>query len=424
MLHPAAVLNEPLTLPNGTRLPNRIAKAAMSECLGDVGLSPTARHTQLYRRWSGGGAGLLITGNIMIDRSAIGEVGNVVVDDRRDLAILAAWAAAARSDGAHVWAQINHPGKQIPLTLNSRPVAPSPIPITGPTALFRRPRELTHNEILEIIDKFGHSAEILIEAGFTGIEIHAAHGYLINQFLSPLSNTRTDHWGGSAEKRHRFLLEVVRAVRARIGPQIPLAVKLNSADFQRGGFGENESAQVVRALACEGIDLLEISGGTYELGTPTQSLKASTASREAYFLDFAERIRTLTSVPILLTGGFRTAAAMAEAISSGAIDVVGLARPLVLDPLLPSRLLNGYAGVSTIEPRRIGISFLDGATELTWHTTQLWRLAEGKTLDSNAHPARTLITYFSRLFPYLLHRLTTAATESNMWSRRTSNASR
>ncbi len=402
-------LAAPLMLPNGSFLPNRIAKAAMSECLGDMKLAPTRRHVDLYRRWSKSGAGLLITGNIMVDRSAIGEVGNVVVDDRRDLEILTEWATAARSQGAQVWAQINHPGRQIPLTLNAHPVAPSAIAVADTAGMFRKPRELRDDEIEQIITKFATSAAILIEAGFTGIEIHAAHGYLISQFLSPTSNVRTDKWGGNRENRRRFLLEIVRAVRAEIGTDATLAVKLNSADFQRGGYDEDEAAEVVRALSAEGIDALEISGGTYESTAfmgPGEPVKASTAAREAYFLDFAELIRAQTKLPLLLTGGFRSASGMAAAIDSGSVDVVGIARPLVIEPELPTRLLTGQATSYDARPRTIGIARLDGATELLWHSTQLWRLADGKDPAPGRHPLVTLTHYFSRQIPYTAYRLT------------------
>lgn len=403
-------LAAPLELPNGAVLPNRIVKAAMSECLGNHNLAPTRRHVELYRRWARSGAGLLITGNIMVDRSAIGEVGNVVVDDRRDIEILAEWAQAARSHGAQVWAQINHPGRQVPLTLNAHPVAPSAVAVADTAGMFRPPRELRDDEIEHIIATFATSAAILVEAGFTGIEIHAAHGYLISQFLSPTSNIRSDRWGGTRENRRRFLLEIVRAVRAEIGTEVTLAVKLNSADFQRGGYDEDEAADVVAALTAEGIDALEISGGTYESTAfmgPTEPVKASTRAREAYFLDFAERIRTQTTVPLLLTGGFRSASGMAAAIDSGAVDLVGIARPLVVEPDLPARLLAGHAtAAQERRPRTIGIRRLDGATELLWHTTQLWRLADGKEPAPRRHPLLTMLHYFSRQIPYTAHQLT------------------
>lgn len=407
---PTAVssLSRPLTLPNGTVLPNRIVKASMSECLGDFDFSPTSRHVRLYRRWADSGASVLITGNIMVDRTAIGEIGNVVVDDTRDLALLEEWSTAAKSGGAQIWAQINHPGRQIPATLNSSPVAPSAIRLTGSAGAYRTPRELSDSDITALIGKFATTAEILVDAGFDGIEIHAAHGYLIGQFLSPATNIRTDRWGGSPENRRRFLLEVVRAVRAAVGPKIPLAVKLNSADFQRGGFGEDDSAAVARALDAESIDLLEISGGTYEsvafMGDAPS--KASTLDREAYFLGFAEKIRASVSTPLLLTGGFRTAEGTDAAITSGAVDLVGIARPMALQLDFPRRLLAGTAPAAIARQRNTGIKRIDGLGNIVWHTTQLWRLGDGKNPAPERSPYLTMAHYLSRTVPYIVYRLT------------------
>ncbi|WP_278313285.1 NADH:flavin oxidoreductase/NADH oxidase family protein [Lolliginicoccus levis] len=407
MLNTVAPLAQPLTLQNGVVLKNRIVKSAMSECLGDFGLSPTQGHVRLYQRWANSGASVLITGNIMVDRTAIGEVGNVVVDDERDLALLSEWATAAKSSGSQVWAQINHPGRQIPANLNMRPVAPSAVRLTGSAGLYLTPRELTDSEIVGLVAKFAETARVLVSAGFDGIEIHAAHGYLISQFLSPATNRRTDRWGGDARNRRRFLLEVVRAARAAIGPSATLAVKLNSADFQSGGFDEDEAAEVARALDAESIDVLEISGGTYETVAfmGVAEAKSSTRKREAYFLDFAERIRSEVSTPLLLTGGFRTAEGMSAAIESNAVDLAGVARPLALVPDFPNRLLDGDAPRSIARQRNTGIKQIDGLGNIVWHTTQLWRLGEGKDPAPDRSPYITMAHYLSRTVPYILRRL-------------------
>lgn len=399
-------LAEPFVLPNGVTLPNRIAKAALSEGLGDRRNAPTDRLIRLYRRWSASGAGLLVTGNVMVDRTAIGEPGNVVVEDGRDLDRLREWSAAATAGGAQAWVQINHPGRQVPRTLSAQPVAPSAVAVGVPGGTFAVPRALEPHEITDIIRRFATTARIVLDAGFTGVQVHAAHGYLISQFLSPQANRRTDEWGGSPENRRRFLLEIVRAVRAEIGAGVPLSVKLNSADFQRGGITEDESAEVVLALAEEGIDLLEISGGTYEsaamMGMPAGPKKESTRAREAYFLDYAERVRAATTtaaggrraLPLMLTGGFRTAAGMTGALESGAVDVVGLGRPLALEPDLPARLLDGTTTASAaLRPRTVGLRAVDSASELFWHTVQLWRMGDGKDPAPHQHPLRTFTRY-------------------------------
>ncbi|WP_428263131.1 NADH:flavin oxidoreductase/NADH oxidase family protein [Haliangium sp.] len=374
-----AALAEPLRLSTARDLPNRIAKSAMSERMADRDGAPSADLIALYRRWARGGAGLLITGNVMIDHEAISEHGNVVVEDRRHLDALRAWAEAAQSGGGRIWAQINHPGRQVPRTVNRRPVAPSPIAVRGTGGMFARPRALTGDEVEAIIARFATTAAVLEEAGFDGVQIHAAHGYLISQFLSPLTNQREDDWGGTPAKRRRFLLEVVRAVRAAVSERFAVAVKLNSADFQRGGFDQAESMRVVEALEEAGIDLLEISGGTYEstaMFEETVPQHDSSRRREAYFIDYAEQVRARTRVPLMVTGGFRTAAGMVDALA-GATDVIGMARPLAIEPDLPARLLAGEADAARPISLSTGIKKVDGMLQPMWYQVQLDRMGRG-----------------------------------------------
>lgn len=374
-------LSESLPLPCGAVLKNRLAKDAMSEQLGDRELAPRPELATLYRRWANGGTGLLITGNVMVDPQALGEPGNVVLstDIFRDR--FAAWAEAGQTNGAHVWMQINHPGRQSPRTLSPHPVAPSAVPLEIP-GVFGEPRAATEPEIQGIISAFANTARLAKEAGFTGVQIHGAHGYLVSQFLSQHTNRRTDGWGGSPENRRRFLIEIVRAIRASVGASFPISVKLNSADFQKGGFTEEESLEVVRALDAEKIDLLEISGGTYERPAMQGTQKASTAAREAYFLDYARRARAVTRIPLMVTGGFRTKTAMEQALAEQACDVIGLARPLALEPNLSARLLDGRSAQSENIVRRGGKGLAGAYTEIFWHTLQLHRMGQGKNPDA------------------------------------------
>jgi 2,4-dienoyl-CoA reductase-like NADH-dependent reductase (Old Yellow Enzyme family) len=380
-----------LPLRSGAVLKNRIAKAAMSEQLGDLTGAPTADLERAYARWAAGGTGLLITGNVMIDRRSLGEPRNVVVEDERDLPALRRWAAAAKADGTTAIVQINHPGRQTPTGLSSRVVAPSAVPVAYRGA-FPKPRALEHDEILELVERFAETARVVCEAGFDGVQLHGAHGYLISQFLSPRVNQRDDAWGGDAERRRRFLLEVVRAVRAAIGPERILAVKLNSADFQRGGFSEEESLEVIRLLDAEGVDLLEISGGTYEAPAMSGTQAASTVAREAYFLEFAERVRAVATLPLMVTGGFRSGTAMNEAHAAGATDVVGLARPLALEPELPAELLRAPAATrAAFQLHTIGIKKLDAAADLWWTQHQIGRLGAGQDPDPRYGARRAVL---------------------------------
>jgi 2,4-dienoyl-CoA reductase-like NADH-dependent reductase (Old Yellow Enzyme family) len=379
------LLNRPLRLPNGSVLRNRLAKAAMSETLGTYDNRPTPGLVELYRRWGASGPGLIVTGNVMIDRRALGEPGNIVIEDESDMALLRQWTQVATAQGSALWAQLNHPGKQSTRGLNAFNLAPSAVPFREDmAAFFDTPREASSDDIQDIIARFGRSAAVCKKAGFQGVQIHAAHGYLINQFLSPHHNRRDDEWGGTAEKRRRFVLAVYAEIRRHVGPAFPVGIKLNSADFQRGGFTEDDSLATIRALSDAGIDLIEISGGTYEApamsGAMHEPKKASTAAREAYFLEFAQKARGATRVPLMVTGGFRTAAGMNAALRSGALDVVGLARLLAIDPDAPTALLQGRDSTQRVRPISTGIAAVDrlGIMEVLWYERQLKRVAKGE----------------------------------------------
>ncbi len=383
------ILAQSLTLPT-TTLVNRIAKAAMSERIAMSDGSPSEELVRLYAAWASGGAGLLITGNVMIDGRYIGEEGNVIVESERDLAGLATWATAMKSGGARAWMQINHPGRQTPRFVTKEPVAPSAVGLKGAGGAFAKPRALTEAEIHEIIERFAHTAAIADKAGFDGVQIHGAHGYLISQFLSPRTNLRTDAWGGDAARRRRFLNEVIAAVRQAVRPEFSIGLKLNSADFQRGGFTEEESMEVVSSLT--GVDLLEISGGTYEAAVMFDERKKaeSTQRREAFFLDYAEKVRAVTQARLMVTGGFRTRAGMSDAIDSGATDVVGLARPLAVEPDLPRRLLNGEAEAAMSIQLATGIKKLDAMIQGGWYQQQIVRLSRGLGPDPKLSRTRAV----------------------------------
>ncbi|MCH8498777.1 MAG: NADH:flavin oxidoreductase/NADH oxidase family protein [Marinobacter sp.] len=379
-----ALLANPLVLKNGTTIKNRFAKSAMSETLGTMDNRVTPALATLYSTWADGGCGLLITGNVMVDRQHIGEPQNVALEDDRDMPLLKAWAEAGKRHATQHWVQLNHPGKQVPKLISSATVAPSAIPFKKELrGMFGTPRALSEPEILDIIQRFATSAALCKQAGFTGVQIHGAHGYLVSQFLSPHHNQRTDQWGGSLENRMRFVISIYHAIRAATGDDFNIGIKLNSADFQRGGFTEEESLTVIETLAGLGIDLVEISGGNYEspaMAGGENDVRDSTRAREAYFLTFAEQVRKRVDVPLMVTGGFRTAAGMEEALASGATDLIGLARPLVVEPDLPKRILGGEAAVSAVRPIKTGIKAIDkmALMEVSWYTRQITRMGKGK----------------------------------------------
>ncbi len=361
-------LAQPLILPCGARLPNRLCKAAMTEGLADERLRATARLASLYRAWSEGGAGLLITGNVQVDRRVLERPGNVAIDvtdpattSAEARACLAEWARAGTVAGNHLWMQISHAGRQSPRYVTSEPLAPSAVQLDI-LGNYARPRALTEAGILDLVARFAAVAAIARECGFTGVQVHGAHGYLISSFLSPVTNRRTDAWGGSLENRARFLLETLRAVRRAVGPDFPVGLKLNSDDFRQGGFSNEECVQVVRWLNRESVDLLEVSGGTYEqprlLGFEGRRdsvvpVRESTRRREAYFAAYAEHIRAVATMPLMITGGFRTRAGMEAAVADGDCDVIGLGRPLCTEPDLPRRLLAGEADAAVMWEHRL-----------------------------------------------------------------------
>jgi 2,4-dienoyl-CoA reductase-like NADH-dependent reductase (Old Yellow Enzyme family) len=408
-----AVLSDPIALPCGASLKNRIAKAAMTEGLADCYLRATGRHAQLYETWGKSGAGLLITGNVMVDRRHLEAPGNVAIEDRLGVRQLEAWAKAGTAQGAHLWMQINHPGRQTPNYVGLAPVSASDVKLDL-GGMFNRPRALKEPEIEDIINRFGFVARVAQETGFTGVQIHAAHGYLIGQFLSPVTNRRQDHFGGTLKNRAHLLLEIVRNVRATVGPSFPISVKLNSADFQKGGFSAQDCVQVVQWLVAEGIDLLEISGGTYEQpkmfdlsGAKSGYLEpqtAGTAAREAHFLVYTQQIRAVCPIPLMITGGFRTPDAMNTALGDGSVDVIGLARPFCVDPDLGHSLLEGHMAPKHERDLRLGqwrflgpqspirfIKMLNGFGQLAWYAAQIDLLAQGQAPNPDLTLFSTLV---------------------------------
>lgn len=332
-------LFEPLTLPNGSLIPNRLAKAAMEENLANAQHAPGGELFKLYQAWAEGGAGLILTGNVMIDSRALTGPGGVVLEDAEHLAQFSQWARIARQGGAQVWMQINHPGRQVFAAMGQPALAPSAIGVdlANYSHLFAQPRAMQSADITELIERFATTAALAEQAGFSGVQIHAAHGYLLSQFLSPVTNRRTDQWGGSLENRARLLLEVLKAVRARVAPGFCVAVKLNSADFQRGGFEPRDALAVVQMLNGLAVDLVELSGGSYESPAMQGRTKdGRSLAREAYFLEFAKDILQIARMPIMLTGGVRRREVAEEVLANG-VAVVGIGTALSLAPALPAQ---------------------------------------------------------------------------------------
>jgi 2,4-dienoyl-CoA reductase-like NADH-dependent reductase (Old Yellow Enzyme family) len=342
----------PLVLPNSAVIPNRLAKASMEENMADYEHLPSQNLFRLYQSWADGGAGLILTGNVMVDRRALTGPGGIVLENDRHLDKFSEWARIGRSKGAQFWMQINHPGRQVPASLGQPTVAPSAIPLElgALSRMFPVPREMTEREIGDVVERFARAAALAERAGFSGVEVHAAHGYLISQFLSPLSNRRSDRWGGSLENRARLLRSVVEAVRGHVRPEFCVTVKLNSADFQRGGFDTADARGVLEMLNALPVDLVEISGGNYESPATVGSTGDDrTLAREAYFLDFAKEMLSIARMPLMVTGGIRRFEVAERVLASG-IAMAGMASALAIEPRLPTLWRQGKYAEAKLRP--------------------------------------------------------------------------
>lgn len=384
---------EQFRLPGGAVLPNRLAKAAMEENMAADGQLPGRALLRLYRRWSEGGVGLVITGNVMVHAEALTGPAGVVLDADAPLAPFREWAAAAKGGGAQVWMQINHPGRQVRADMPGVAWGPSAVRVDlgRSSGRIAEPVAMTPEQIAETVERFATTARRAEEAGFDGVEIHAAHGYLLSQFLSPLVNQRTDEWGGSLENRARLLLDTVRAVRAVVAPTFAVAIKLNSADFQRGGFDADDAAKVIALLAPLGVDLVELSGGSYEAPAMTgQAGDERSRAREAYFLTLAEELAATSPLPLMLTGGIVRRAVAEEVLASG-IDVVGMGSALAVDPDLPHTWRHDAAASVELAPVRIADKAVASAASMARVRRQLRRLGAGRRTRPGVSPKAALV---------------------------------
>ncbi len=359
-----AALIQPLELPCGAILKNRIAKSAMSDSLGDGRGDPTDAQIRLYRRWAEGGLAVSIVGEVQGNPHFAEKPGNLVLGPTSHLARFRALARAGSANGAQLWLQLGHAGAMAHPPI-SDPKGPSALDMPGLTCAA-----LTLEEVRGLPSEYARTARMAKELGFGGIQIHAAHGFLLSQFLSPLFNRREDEYGGSIKSRMRLLLNVVEEVRTTVGPSFPIAVKLNATDQLEGGFQEDDSLAVITALDGTGIDLIDISGGTYFPGAKSAS---DSVGGGPYFLAFAERARLQTSKPLMVTGGFKTLRQATEALDRG-VDMIGLARALVLDPALPNGWLSGQTGDPAFprfqDPPEGGIT--------AWYTMRLTEIGEDR----------------------------------------------
>lgn len=380
MLNAPPELFSPIQLRSGQVLRNRIAKAAMEEGMAGQAQLPDDRLVALYRRWGAGGAGLLITGNVMVHAEALTGPGGIVLDADAPLGPFAAWARAGKAGGSAMWMQISHPGRQVQANMPGVVWGPSDIGVDvgRHSKRFGQPIAMSISQIHDTIERFAGTARRAEEAGFDGVEVHAAHGYLLSQFLSPLVNNRADEWGGSLENRARLLLEVVAAIRAVVSPSFAVAVKLNSADFQRGGFDADDAGKVIEMLAPLGVDLVEISGGSYESPAMTgRAVDGRTAAREAYFLELAAELAATSPIPLMLTGGI-SRRDTAEQVLASNVAVIGMGTALASTPDLPDRWRLNSEATARLKPVNWSDKALASLASMAQVRYQMRRIARGK----------------------------------------------
>jgi len=389
----------PLTLPNGAILPNRLAKAAMEENMAAAGHLPGDDIFQLYKTWSAGGTGLLITGNVMVDHRAMTGPGGIALEADTPLEPFKKWAKAGTQNTTKIWMQINHPGRQVYAAMGGQVFSPSDVSLDmgKHSKLFSKPKPMTEPEIQELIQRFVTTASRAAEAGFDGVQIHAAHGYLLSQFLSPLTNKRRDQWGGSLENRARLLYQIVKAIKQALPDNIAMAVKLNSADFQRGGFDSQDALAVVKALGDLQVDLVELSGGSYESpAMQGNTADGSSLDREAYFLEFAKEIAKQASMPIMTTGGIVRLPVAQKVLDEG-VDMVGIGRALAFTPDLAELWKTSPEAKAILPHVKWKDKTLAAIATMAITKRQLQRMGKGKAPKSNSSPFISLIADQIRL---------------------------
>lgn len=387
------MLFEPITLPCGQVLKNRAAKAAMEENMADVDHFPSAGLKTLYAAWAEGEVGLIISGNVMIDRMAMTGPGGVVLEKATPLHAFKDWAKHAKRNECKAILQLNHPGRQVLKAMGGKNLSPSDIAVDigKHSALLAKPKALSEDEIEDVIERFVDSAINAQQAGFDGVQIHAAHGYLLSQFLSPLTNKRLDSWGGTVHMRAKIVYAVLEKVRTALGPSSIVSIKMNSADFQRGGFDVSDAIEVVKHLNSLSVDFIELSGGSYEApAMQGTSGDERTLAREAYFLEFAQQIALHANMPVMTTGGIKRLETAENVLANG-IDLVGMASALAYEPALV-KIWQTQSDVVGYVPR---VAWKDKAiaalATMALVKRQLRKLGANKTPDPKSNAFITLL---------------------------------
>ncbi|MDH3328942.1 MAG: NADH:flavin oxidoreductase [Desulfobulbaceae bacterium] len=334
-----ATLFEETTI-NGMTLRNRMVRSATWEGMCEPDGEPTLKLSDFYRTLAEGGVGLIITGFAFVRREGKQLPGKMGIhrDDFADS--FKNMTSAVHNAGGKIAVQLVHAGGQTDSENAGRqPLAPSSVRV----AQFpEMPQEISQDEIKIIVAAFGESARRAKKWGFDAVQIHGAHGYLVNQFLSPLTNRRTDQYGGSLENRSRFLFEVYNSIREAVGRDYPVMIKLNATDNLKGGLEAGDALAVAQKLSESGIDAIEISAGTPASGDESPArTKIDNPKKEAYHLDLARKIKEAVHCPVMVVGGIRSYEVAEKVIQDQGVDYVSMARPLIREPNLPGRWMSG-----------------------------------------------------------------------------------
>lgn len=355
----------------------------MSDSLADGAGNPTNSQIRLYERWAAGGTALSFIGEMQGDPRFAEKPGNLVLGAQSDHSMLRSLTGRAVVNDTHLWPQIGHAGALSHLPI-SEPAGPSPLDVNG-----LRCRGMSADEVGALPSLFAKTAFHAKSVGFSGVHIHAGHGFLLSQFLSPLFNHRTDGYGGSVESRCRIVLEIIEAVRSAVGASFPVGIRINSSDQLEGGLSEADALQMVRLLDQTSVDLIDISGGTY---FPGAKASLESAASGPYFLGFARSARQLTKVPLMLTGGFKKYEQAVAVVGSGVVDVVGLGRAMVLKPDLPNDWLSQQGG----DPKFPKFDSAPPGGITAWYTMRLTALGQDQEDNFNLDLPSAIQAYETR----------------------------
>ena len=390
--NPKDMLKQPLKLPCGAILKNRLIKSPMSDSLGDGTGNPTKAQIKLYEKWAHGGVALSLIGEVQCDHRYPEKPGNLVLlpdadpvaDPGADPDAMSTLALRGGENGSNIWPQLGHAGALAHSPI-STPKGPSALDIEG-----LKCEAMSLNEIRTLPETYAQAAKLANKIGFGGVQIHAAHGFLFSQFLSPLFNHRTDSYGGVIENRFRIIRETIDAVRQAVGSSFPISIRINSTDKIVGGLSNDEALKVVYMLKETSIDLIDISGGTYFPGAPSSSDEA--ASSGPYYLSFAKRAKTITDIPIMVTGGFKTQAQAIKALEDGSADAIGLARAMVLNPCLA----NIWLSQECQDPQFPIFDESPPGGVTAWYSMRLTALGEDSEGEFNLSAREALQAYEAR----------------------------